>query len=400
MTKFLKSLLFPILLLYPSGLLEGLYINYIYIIILFFYLHITKNTTNKINYLVQGFIGLFITVLLATIFSALLANIDEVQIFSILMRYLSYVFFVLILCQTTKSYEDFSFWIKSFFITFSISVIIIIFDAFRVEFVESIFKVTSFESKNTLDVFFRAYGSYLSPISAGVFLLNILVVLVYYLFINGLKEQKQYLQLIVLIALTTIAIITTGSRTSLVGLIVLLLLVTAVSEKRLRIIFFFLLFGLLVFQTGILDNYIQNITLRIERESAISRNVFEGSGRVATLVNSIRLFLDWRTFFFGVGPAEYSTGDGAFSYAHNGFVSILLAYGLVGFSIFIYFIKQLIVNSKNTKFFKVVVFYLIVNSVSFLTSDGPTTHFWILNFVFFNYYIFYGKKYSYISSYN
>lgn len=388
--KFIYFLLFPILLVYPNNLWEGRYINYIYVFFCFGLCFFFQNKNGVKSNKITSFFGcVLLLVLIANVFSAISSfNIELSDYIATTLRYLSYFILASFLFNTTKSQYDLFFWIKSFLFGFLLSLIVIILDSNRVGFVEPVFKMTTFESKETLDIYFRAYGAYLSPISAGVFLLNTFVILNTTMLYVKFKK-KITIVLYGILFLTVVCIIMTASRTALVGLIIYLLLATLQSKQRVKILLIAAVASLAIFYSGIIDVYIENILLRNERDTHASQNVLEGSGRFDTFINSLKLYFDWRTFFFGVGPSEYSKGDGIYSLAHNGFLSVLLCYGVIGFILF-YRVLKFIYNQvfNNTFLKKLFYYYLIVNSICFISSDGPVTHFWMINFIVFLYFIF------------
>ncbi|WP_314242151.1 O-antigen ligase family protein [Empedobacter tilapiae] len=393
--KIIYFLLFPILLAYPNKLFEGLYINYIYI---FFCLGLLfLNTNNKIikkNKIVTFLGVLFLIVLFGNIFSSFFRyDIDLSDYIASTLRYFSYFTLSFILFQTTNNKDDLYFWIKSFLVGFTLSLVIILLDSYRFGFVESIFKTVTFESKQTLDIYFRAYGAYLSPISAGIFLMNTFIIISVTLQYVNLKKPAM-LSLYFIIVLIIVCLIMTASRTALIGLLVYLFFVILKSKHRFKFLFFVLIGGLFIYYSGIIDTYLENILVRNEREAQRGSNVLEGSGRIDTFFNSIRLYFDWRTFFFGVGPSEYSKGDGTFSLAHNGFMSLILCYGLMGSLLFYKMLAFIYKRIKRNIFLgNLFFYYVLVNLVTFISSDGPVTHFWLLNFICFMYFIYFGNMF-------
>lgn len=397
---FVKSiyfLLFPVLLAYPNKLFEGLYINYIYIIVCFG-LMIFNGNIIKLNKISIFWGILFLIVLFANIISYFSSSgISLLDYMSSTLRFLSYFVLVLVLFNTTKSKNDIFFWFKSFLFGFLISLLIIIFDSNRVLVIEPIFKMENFESKGTLDIYFRAYGAYLSPISAGVFLMNVIILLnttVLYVRFNIITKISIYF----IVLMSVICLFTTASRTAIIGMLVYSFLIILRSKKRIKIILFILLGFVTIYYSGILDSYFENLMLRNERDAQISENLLVGSGRFDTFFNSIKLYFDWRTFLFGVGPTEYSKGDGSFSLAHNGFMSLLFCYGLVGFAFFVRVLLNVYSKIHRNFFLKnLFVYYVIINSITFVSSDGPVTHFWILNFICFMYFVYFVYVIQYIN---
>lgn len=343
----------------------------------------------KSNKITSFFGCVLLLVHIANVFSAISSfTVESSDYIATTLRYLSYFVLTSFLFNTTKSQYDFYFWIKSFLFGFLLSLIVIILDSNRVGFVEPVFKMTTFESKETLDIYFRAYGAYLSPISAGVFLLNTFVILNTTMLYVKFKK-KITIVLYGILFLTVVCIFMTASRTALVGLVFYLLLATLQSKQRVKILLIAAVASLAIFYSGIIDVYIENILIRNERDTHASQNVLEGSGRFDTFIYSLKLYFDWRTFFFGVGPSEYSKGDGIYSLAHNGFLSVLLCYGVIGFILFYRVLKFIYSQVFNNTFLKkLFYYYLIVNSICFISSDGPVTHFWMINFIVFLYFIF------------
>jgi hypothetical protein len=360
---------------------------------MFFVILMTKNKgVFNVNLVSAFFWSLFLIVFAGNLFSMIhQKDIELTDYFVTILRYLSYFVLAMLLLLVTKKKSDLQFWVKAFLVCYFLSLILIILDSFKVPFVEPVFKVITFESYNTLDIYFRAYGAYLSPISAGIFIMNVLVVLLTYLFFNEKKESRWNVFYIVLIITASIVcLIMTASRTAILGFLVLLLLLVWESKRKWSILFFGVLVGAVIYQSGLIDVYIENIIMRNEKESATSTNILEGSGRLDTLKNSIRLFFDYRFFLTGVGPSEYNKGDGVYSLAHNGFASVLFCYGIIGFIVFYRFIKKMyLLSVKQNNYVKNVFrIFMIVNLVTFLSSDGPVTHFWLVSFVIFVSYIY------------
>lgn len=397
--KFIYFLLFPILLAYPNKLFEGKYINYIYIFVCFgLFMFLNRSRSIQSNKIISFFWWLFLIVLVANVFSSVLTyTVDLSDYIASTLRYLSFFILTLFLFITTKSKHDLLFWIKSFLLGFSLSLIIIVLDSYKIGFIEPTFKIITFESKETLDVYFRAYGAYLSPISAGVFLLNTFVIINTTMLYINFKNWVTTLLYSILI-LTIICMVMTASRTALFGLVLYLLLIALRSKQRIKILIIFLLAGVFIYYSGIIDVYLENILLRNERESEISDNMLEGSGRIDTFFNSLKLYLDWRTLFFGVGPSEYSKGDDLYSFAHNGFLSLILCYGLLGLICFYKLLSFIFSKIPKNAFSKnIFIHYISINAVCFITSDGPVTYFWIVNFIVF---LFFLCKFNYIKDVN
>ncbi len=399
MLKILYFFIFPILLIYPYGILEGTYLNYVYIIFVFIcFVFFDKNRISfKFNNIF--FLSLFILIIIADFVSFQITPTQNAfNYFASSFRYLLYFFIATILISTTKNFQDLKFWLNSFFVAYFLSLILIILDSFKIPLVGLLFRVTSFEDLNTLDIYYRAYGSYLSPISAGTFIVNTMILIVP-LFTSNIKLSKSLKVFgILLLIFSIVSLIATASRTAIVALGVLFLFLATTSKHRFKFLFFLLLLIIIVINVEFIKPFIQNIFLRTTRNTNFNQSLLEGSGRLATYKNSLRLFFDVRTFFFGVGPAEYSKGDESFSYAHNGFLTIILCYGLIGMGLFIFIIKKLFKSIKYIKensiksyASKYFWYFLIINAVMFIASDGPVTHFWLIYFVFFSY-IFYANS--------
>ena len=388
--KFIYFFLFPLLLAYPNKLFEGKFINYIYIFVCFgLFMFLNRNKSFHGNKIISFFWCLFLIVLVANVFSSVLSyTIDISDYIASTLRYLSFFILTLFLFISTKNKYDLLFWIKSFLLGFVLSLIIILLDSYKIEFVEPTFKITTFESQETLDIYFRAYGAYLSPVSAGIFLVNTFVIInTTMLYLNFKRSVTALLYCILFLII--ICIFMTASRTALLGLVVYLLLIALRSKQRIKILIIFLLAGVFIYYSGIIDVYLENILLRNERESEISDNMLEGSGRIDTFFNSFKLYLDWRTLFFGVGPSEYSKGNGIYSLAHNGFFSIIFCYGLVGlicfYNLLFFIYSKIAINTFSKNIF---IYYISINAVCFIASDGPVTYFWMINFIVFLFFLY------------
>ena len=396
MLKILYFFIFPILLLYPYGILDGIYLNYGYIIFVFLcFIFFDKNKISlKFNN--NFFLSLFLVIIIADFVSLQISPVQSTfNYFASSFRFLIYFLIATILISTTKNIQDLKFWLRSYFVAYSLSLLIIILDSFKIPLIGLLFRVTSFKDLNTLDIYYRAYGSYLSPISAGTFIVNSMIIILP-LFTSNIKLSKSLKALaFFLIIVSIVSLMATASRTAIVALFALFVFLAMTSKHRFKFLFLFFLIVTILINIEFIKPFIDNIYLRTARNTNFNQSLLEGSGRLDTYKNSLRLFFDARTYFFGVGPAEYSKGDENFSYAHNGFLTIILCYGFIGMGLFIYIIKKLFksiksitINPLKSYAVKYFWYFLTVNAVMFITSDGPVTHFWLIYFVFFSYLFF------------
>jgi len=400
MLRFLYFMIFPILLAYPNGLLANTYLNYTYIVLVFLCFLIFE-IGNKFRFTILNrfFFFLFLIVLIANVWSIHLNN--EIGFFNYTastLRYLSYFFISHILVNTTKTEKQFRFWVNSFFFGFSMSLLIVLLDALRIPWIETTFQLFSFEETKIPEIYFRAYGAYLSPISASVFILNSFLLTISMLLTKVTANKKEVIILWSLSIISIIAIILTASRTSLVALFAAIIIIILFSKSRFKFIFITLTLIIIIYKTGLLNHYFENIILRSINETSYGQSALEGSGRIETAVNSIRLYFGERTFYFGVGPSEYSFGDKVFSLAHNGFLSLLFCYGFAGVILFcialislfksIYIKRSRINNFKYNKFIKLYFsLFFLINIITFISSDGPVTHFWLIYLLFFMFFV-------------
>lgn len=399
MLRWLYFLIFPVFLAYPNGLLANTYLNYVYIVFVFIsFMLFDKKKRIRFTVTNKFFVALFCIILVANLCSSLIKyDIDFFNYLSSSLRYLTYVLISTIMVSTVSNGTDFRFWIKSFLFGFSLSLIILYLDSYRVLWIDPIFKIISFEELDTLDIYFRAYGAYLSPISAGIFILNAFFLTTALLVTNVIVHKKEKLTLWLFTILSVIGIVMTASRTSLVALGTSIVFLVLFSKNRIKFIFISVFAIIIIYQSGILESYIENVTLRSETEMSGGKSALEGSGRVDTVLNSIRLFFNERTFFFGVGPSEYALGDGTYSLAHNGFLSVIFCYGLMGVVLFfrtgrnlykLVFSNKSRVSNGHDKFMKLYLgLFVIGNFITFISSDGPVTHFWLVFFIFFLFFI-------------
>ena len=400
MLRFLYFMIFPVMLVYPNGLLANTYLNYIYVVFVFICFLVFERG-NKFYFTIVNsfFFFLFLIILFANLWSMLInTSIPEFNYIASTFRYLSYFFIAHILVNTTQNSRQFRFWVISFFVAFSLSLLLVVLDDLRYNWIEATFQIIPFRDRNTLDIYFRAYGAFLSPISAGIFILNSLLLTSTLLLTKVIKQKIEKILLWILSIISIVAIVMTASRTSLVGLIASGLIMLVFSKSRIRLIFILLLFVTIVYQIGFLDNYIDNIALRNMDETSSGKSALEGSGRVATALNSIKLFFGERTLLFGVGPSEYSVGDGTYSMAHDGFLSLLFCHGFFGVVLFFSIIMKLhnvitkkqmsLMNISKAHFLKMYFYlFIITNAITFISSDGPVTHFWLLYLLFFIYFV-------------
>lgn len=402
--KFFYFLLFPMLLAYPNGLFVDTYVNYYYVLFVFLsFILFDTNHSFKLVLANKFFLSLWGIVLIANIWSLIFSY--EISLFNYLsstLRYLSYFLIASVIVSTTKTGKDFRFWVNSFLTGFTLSLIVLFLDAYRIPWIDSTFKIVSFADLNTLDIYYRAYGSYLSPISAGVFVLNAFLLIISLLVTNNNLPKSNKLFLGILAIFSTVAIVMTASRTTMVAFGASILFLILFSKHKFKFLIILLFLSVIVYQTGILDHYFENILLRNENQDIFRVGILQGSGRIETLIHSLNLYFDYRTTLFGVGPTEYSIGDGSYSYAHNGFVSLFLCYGFLGFILFlttgidIYkrIIKRELALHKrdNNKFLNLYSFlFFSINMIAFISSDGPVSHFWLIFFLFF---LFFVEKYG------
>lgn len=409
MLRFFYFLIFPLLLAYPNGLLVGTYLNYVYIVLVFIsFLLFDKRNRISFSMTNKFFLALFFLILFANLNSSLIRfDIELFDYLSSTLRYLSYFLISTIMVSTVSNSSDFEFWIKSYLFGFLLSLVVLYLDSYRIFWIDPVFKIVSFEELNTLDIYFRAYGAYLTPISAGMFILNTFFLTLSLFVTNIIVNKKEKLILWLLTVLSVIGIVMTASRTSLIALGVSICLLILINKKRIQFILTAFFAVIIIYQTGILNNYLENISMRNETQISGGLSLLEGSGRVDTVMNSIRLFFNERTFFFGVGPSEYAVGDGTYSLAHNGFLSLVFCYGFVGFILFLFisvrlykmvFSKDSYFNINIHKFLKLYLgLFFVGNFTSFISSDGPVTHFWIISFLFF---LFFIQKYIEIKKMN
>lgn len=391
----LYYLLFPMILVYPHNLFEGLYLNYVYVVVVsVIFILFDKNRRFSRGLFEPFFLGLFLVVGAANLISEIYHPLwPTASYLSSSFRYLSFFLVSLVICCTSTSKERVLFWLRSFYFTLAVSLTIIFLDANKSMVIQRLYRVVSFESLNTSDIYFRAYGAFLSPISAGIFLLNSFILSVS-LYVSKVFKARKYNLFLLVVSVASIAgIVVTGSRTSLVGLLVSFSLLIIIT-KRIRL--FFLIFILLFItyqETSFIRPFIENIEVRNENNTKYTSNILEGTGRLSTYENAIRLFFGPRTFFTGVGPTEYNYGDNIFSYAHNGFLSLILCYGFIGLLLFVALFRGVYKKVQNilargrsevAVFFQIFFWiYLITNCVTFISSDGPVTYFWILFLVLF-----------------
>lgn len=177
-------------------------------------------------------------------------------------------------------------------------------------------------------------------------------------FIKGNKPTALKAFLITGIIACVIVLFSAGSRGSVIatGLSSLLILFSVKGNTRNKLIIIVLLAVFLVFlyNKGVMDYFLQRLTEADSPESA--------GGRTGIWKIKLREFglTDIPTIFFGMGRNN-CIDIGIYYSTHNDFVTALIAFGIVGFSIFIsLFSKPLAIAIKNKQYYIFALWSLIL----------------------------------------
>ena len=371
----LVSLSIPIVFIYPQGLLYGTYLNYAFAVlcaILLFLLPHNKNVGISLRF----YLNILMLNFFANLVSCIIGSVTPIQFLS--GNAITICAFCLSFIVSSFPSDKMHILKGVMFLTTLLVVALIFLDGVSRPFwlYELFFLKNSVDYENVGTIFQRAMGSLLSPVMAGFFCVCVAT----YYFVQSVYVKVSAVSLF-FIAFSILGLFLTGSRTAMLALLCMFLYFMCFYKFRNKhSILFFLLAGIFVFNffdLSFLDDIIENLLFRNEQ---LSSGAFEGTGRTATFMAAIENKFDIRCLFWGIGISEYSLVENQeFSLAHNGFLSILIPYGLVGLHLHYRLYKHYLIFNDS---FYLDKLYLIFTSLwviillgTFFTADLPVNHF-------------------------
>jgi hypothetical protein len=396
--KFVRFIIFlsiPFTFLYPYGLFPKLYLNYIYIILCFLLLFITKRKICYNYAAVKIFVFLFLGNLIACTISLISNNITITQFYAGVNNELSPLLLSIIICNSNILSSSFPNFKKVVLYTFIfVSVIIFIDGFFSPVWLYKLF-YNSYENNEMLvnalekSSFHRACGSLLSPVMAGTFSATIILYSFSYVIHNQRKIFCSALGI-----LGFLCLLLTTSRTAILSLLITILYYCCfINRSFLKL---FLIISLLSISIFVISNEINNsVILGLlnnlnERNGNLNSGLFEGTGRYDTFIYALYYKFDMRCLFCGIGDSEYSIAVNGFSFAHNGFLSILIPKGIWGCVCYFYLYKIYLKRTSNKSlvfksypYFDFLKLWLIFSLLTFLSADLPMSLFWAFLLVIF-----------------
>lgn len=320
------SFVFPVVFLYPQGLLYGTYLNYVYVLVCAVLLY-----SFRIEIVTGLSFGFYKRLLFLNLFANgvayLFGNINIMQFISGNAP---------LLCAFCLNYivlafpeEKMNMMIKMLQVTIILVLFFIVIDGiWKPSWMYPLyyFKGTV-EFENLFTFHHRAVGSLLSPAMAGFFCATIIG----YSFVR-LVYHKWSAYYTVLLSFSSLGLLLTASRTSMLALAIMFLFFFCFYGVRNKVGMICLSLMAVVtvslLDLSFLDDIIHNLTYR---NSQLAEGAFEGTGRSATIISALQNKFDARCLFWGIGTAEYSiVEDTSFSLAHNGLLSIFLPFGIAG----------------------------------------------------------------------
>lgn len=386
----LSCLTLPVIFLYPHALLRETYLNYLYILFCGTLVFLWTRRTGGEFASVRFFGWLFVVNLLGNTLSLLMEKIDPSQFLqgnavplcSLVLSYL--------VCVTATSAAGgrLKFWQKSAVMTAVVVIVIICLDGvFAPGWIYETFYAVDESQIYAGTWLHRAMGTLLSPVMAGMFCA---------LIITCFFARSAYVKLkypaVAFLGLSFLALILTVSRTYFFALGFMMIFYLLFIRFNLRLVGMLGLIILIVvcLKLDAISGVFENLSTRNEQ---FDSGVFEGTGRLDAIRETIKYKFDWRCFIWGIGGAQYSIIENRFSLAHNGILSILLPNGLCGITLYciMYYRnikryyrakKDKFIDKNHLSFYLFVYLWLILSLGTFLSADVPMSMFWLLSLSF------------------
>ncbi|TWU41295.1 hypothetical protein Q31b_27340 [Novipirellula aureliae] len=211
---------------------------------------------------------------------------------------------------------------------------------------------------------YRATGPFLGPGSAGTNL-ALATIMVGYLVVHRFKISTRVVAFSACVVLFG-TMIAAGSRSAFVGLVVVAMGILIFSRHRIAVA---ACMSLAVATFATLPSYrsaVEDMVSRTEAQASAEEGALHGTGRLDNIGNSIRWSGGIATLFFGVGETQFAARG---AYAHNGFISFLLCFGLCGFTWLVIWCFRLWKDSR---------LLLRIDTSSFATAIATATPWWLV----------------------
>lgn len=367
---------FPIVFLYPQGLLYGTYLNYAYVLLCAILLYLLR-TEYFVGFSFEFYKRLFILNLFANSVALLLAKINLMQFISGNASILCAVCLNFIVAAIPKEEVD---TMKKIIQITTIGVLLLI-------ILDGLWKpawmypLYYFKGTTEFEVLFtfhhRAIGSLLSPAMAGFFCVTIIV----YSFVYLIYHKWWSLSYITLFILSSLGLLLTASRTSMLALAIMFLFTFIFYRVRKKVSIICLCIAAIatisLSDLSFLNDIVQNLAYR---DTQLSNGVFEGTGRMAAINSALQNKFDARCLFWGIGSAEYSIVEGtSFSLAHNGLLSIFLPFGVAGIYLHYKLYKHYLIFRDNEYLKDIyplfVSLWIVTLMGTFFSADMPLSYF-------------------------
>lgn len=372
-----------IIFLYPQGLLDKLYINYTYVIMCWCIFLLTKYKSITKTFPIVIFRNLLIVVILSNFTSFLLGKTSSFDIFRNIMLYFSCYCITVIISNLTSNIENRRIFLNIFkYTSFLVIGLILVETIFHPSWIKEYIQPDRSSSEIINEgVYFRASGSLVSPVMAGFYCGTYIT----YLLSKYTHEKLTKFDYFMLTS-SIIALFTTASRTSMLAIGFVFIIYFTIIKFSIKFLLFIPVIFFLFFNLNVFSDSVQNLLLR--NENQLSGNLFEGTGRLDTIIFAVENKIDIRSMFFGIGPAEYAIDNSGYSFAHNGILSIIIPTGLFGIYIFSrlffrpYIEWRTLQNKTNRISDKTIILfrylYVILSLGTFFTADMPVSYFWLV----------------------
>lgn len=374
------SLIFPVIFLYPQGILYGTYLNYIYVAMCAFILFLIRRSFHR-TFALIFFSSVFLLNFFSNVISLFLGRIDYLMVIN------GSAPFFLGLCVSyiiSNFPVDKLHYLKiSVFITFIFTLFLILLDGTtKPSWMYPIFYIHKNKVLTDLVSTFhhRAIGSLLSPVMSGFFCVTIMT----YSFVQVVYSKRYKYFHIGLLGVSAITMLLTTSRTAMLALALMLIcfLLFFPKDRKSRSNLIFLLLAVIIFLSVLNFSFLNDAFVNLQhRDKQFSTGVFQGTGRAATFSSALKYKFDSRCLVWGIGTAEYSIVENTkFSLAHNGFLSIFLPLGLMGvifYTMMFYRYIRLSFQQYTLVINLFISMWCILSIGTFLSADLPVSFFYI-----------------------
>lgn len=365
------SFVIPVFFLFPRGVGNGHYLHYVYILICAFILYFSRHKLIK-NRALKFYVSLLLLDIFANSFSFIVGEIP----LSLWIARETPLVIATCMAFIISNFDEGNLRVlrSVIYVTFILALFLVILDGtIKPNWIYELFYVKDSKDIELIDsIFHRAVGSFVTPYMAGIFCAT----LVLFSICNILFVRK-IIYNVLLFVFGSIGLILTASRTSMLALflaILFLLFFYKVKNKR-NILILSVVCLLLVVTSDLsfLNDIIENL---MNRNAQLEEGIFKGTGRLAAFNSVIENKLDFRCLFWGIGLAKYSIVEGTgFSLAHNGFLSIIIPFGLLGLILHLhmYFFYIMQYRKKKDRFSLFISLWIIFLLGTFFSADSPVS---------------------------